>query len=655
MSPPRALSLAWAAWFLAGCAGELPDSDAAVYLGDAARSHFSPLTQIHPGNVATLEPAWVHDTNEFGNGVSTMVTSPLVVDGTLYGLTPRLNAFALDAATGTVRWRFGTPEPGGIQRGLSWWEDSAEARLFFGAGPLLVALDPQTGTPVSTFGDAGMLDLRTLADGGEVAAPSPAVVFEDLVVIGLDGDTGGASVLAVDAATGHAAWHFRAGVSASVGMALDAHRGLLLVPTGPPIPGHLGKGRQDDLLSDSLLALDVRTGALRWRRQLVRDGLRGRELTAPPTLVRVSRQDALVDAVALPTRSGHLYLFDRDTGSALLDTREVPAPPSTVPGERAAPVHTTSTIGLTRQQFVPRPGDEVAQSDLAGLLREPFAPPSIAGTLLFPGVGGGVGWGGAANDRASRKLFVNVQETASVLRLIEIPKGFSAQDAYLAHCARCHGVDRKGLFVDRQDRYGAGGPSLVGIGARFTEREIEATIVRGRGAMQPLPEVGEVDRAGIVEYLVAEPDYLTYDGRTTESAHVAVEPVTLRGADRLPANAPPWGSLVALDLDTGQVDWQVPLGAYPGLPEAELGAENAGGPLLTASGLVFVGATPDGNFRAFDAADGTLLWETALDAPGYATPVTYSAGGRQYVVIAAGGGLLGPPSGSTYAAFRLPD
>lgn len=640
---------------LAGCAQELPDSDAAVYLGDAGRSHFSPLTQIRPANVATLEPAWVYDANEFGDGVSVMVTSPLVVDGVLYGLTPRLNAFALDAATGEVLWQFETDASGGLQRGLSGWENGPDTRLFFGAGPWLVALDPRTGTPVSTFGHSGRLDLRTFADGADVTAPSPAVVFEDLIVVGLEGHTGGTSVLAVHAATGTQAWRFRAGVSASVGMTLDAGRALLLVPTGPPVPAHVGKGRADNPLSDSLLALDVRTGELQWRRQLVRQGLRGRELTAPPTLVQVSRQDALVDAVALPTRSGYLYVFDRDTGASVFPTREVAAPPSTVRGERTVPVHTTSTVSLTRRQFAHRQADETVPSDVAGLVREPLAPPSPAGTLLFPGVDAGVGWGGAAYDPASRKLFVNIEETASVLRLIEVPEGFSAQDAYLVHCARCHGVDRKGLFVDRQDRYGAGGPSLVGIGARFTEREIEATIVRGRGAMQPLPEVGEVERAGIVGYLVAEPDYLTYDGRTTEGAYVAVEPVTLRGDDRLPANAPPWGSLIALDLDTGGIDWRAPLGAYPGNPERGFGAENAGGPLLTASGLVFVGATPDSGFRAYDAADGSLLWEADLDAPGYATPVTYSTGGRQYVAIAAGGGLLGPPSGSTYAAFRLPD
>ena len=633
---------------LAGCAEELPDSDAAVYLGDAGRSHFSPLTQIHPGNVATLEPAWVHDTNEFGDGVSTMVTSPLVVDGTLFGLTPRLNAFALDATTGEVLWQFETEASGGIQRGLSWWEDGAEARLFFSAGPYLFALDPHTGEAVSTFAEDGRLDLRTLADGAEVVAPSPPTVFKHLVVIGLEGDTPETSILAVDAATGTPAWHFRAGVSAGVGMALGADRELLLVPTGPPTPEYVGTGRADHQLSDSLLALDVRRGELRWRRELVREGLRGRELTAPPTLVQVSRQDKLMDAVALPTRSGYLHLFDRDTGASLLETEEVPARPSSVRGERAAPVHTTSAVRLTRQEFG-------LSEAMAGLVRDQFAPPSMAGTVLFPGVDAGVGWGGAAYDPVSRKLFVNIEETASVLRLIEVPEGFSSQDAYLAHCARCHGVDRKGLFVDRQDRYGAGGPSLVGIGARFTEREIEATIVKGRGAMQPLPAVGEVDRAGIVEYLVAEPDYLTYHGRTTERAYVAVEPVTLRGDDRLPANAPPWGSLVALDLDTGAIDWQVPLGGYPGHPERGSGAENAGGPLLTASGLLFVGATPDSRFRAYDAANGTLLWEADLDAPGYATPVTYSTGGRQYVVTAAGGGVLGPPSGSTYAAFRLAD
>lgn len=207
--------------------------------------------------------------------------------------------------------------------------------------------------------------------------------------------------------------------------------------------------------------------------------------------------------MALPTRSGHLHLFDRDTGTSLLETREVLAPPSTVPGERAVPVHTVSTVRLTRR-------DAEVAADIADLVLEPFAPPSTAGTLLSPGVRGAVGWGGAAYDPATRRLFVNVDETASVLRLIEVPLGFSAQDAYL------------------------------------------------------------------------------------------------------------------------------------------------GGPLLTASGLVFIGATPDSMFRAYGAADGTLLWEAELDAPGYATPVTYSTGGRQYVVIAAGGGLLGPPSGSSYAAFRLP-
>ena len=298
---------------------------------------------------------------------------------------------------------------------------------------------------------------------------------------------------------------------------------------------------------------------------------------------------------------------------------------------------------------------ERVESDIVGLRREPFAPPSIDGTLLFPGFGSGVGWGGTAYDPVGRKLITNVQETASILRVIEIPAGFSAQDAYLTHCARCHGVDRKGLYVNRPERYGAGGPSLVGIGKRFTEREIEATIVKGRGSMQPLPEVSELHRAAIVEYLVSEPDYLAYDGRTTATAYVASDPITVRDGQGLPGNAPPWGSLLALDLDSGDVDWQVPLGNYPGYSELGFGAENAGGPLLTASGLLFVAATPDGKFSTCDAADGTLLWQADLDAAGYATPITYSTGGRQYVVIAAGGGLLGPPSGSTYAAFSLPD
>ena len=659
MHRARALSLAWTAGFLAGCGQPPPHHDAAFTLGDAGGTHYSPLTQIDRDNVASLEPAWVYDTDEFGDGVSTMYTSPLVVDGVLYGLSPRLNAFALDAATGAELWRFDADATGGIQRGLTWWEGTAGPRLYYGAGPSLVALDASSGEPVTDFGTGGRLDLRTFADGVDVSAPTPAATFASLLLVGLDAERPeGGLVLAVDAVTGSLAWQFPTGASAGVGMALDRERALLFVPTGPPIPEHLGRDRHGGL-SDALLALDARTGKPRWQRQLVQDGLRGRELTAPPTLVEVLRAGTMVDGVALPSRSGSLFLFDRDTGEDLYQTRGIAAPPSAIPGEQANPMHTVSTVTLTRPAFAVTTREEDATkkvlSDSAGLVREPFAPPSIAGTLLFPGVDGGVGWGGAAYDPARRKLIVNTQETASVLRLLEIPEGFSAQDAYLAHCARCHGVDRKGLYLDRQDRYGAGGPSLAGIGERFTKRELEASIVRGRGAMQPLPEVSELHRMAIVEYLVSEPDYLTYDERTTEATYAAVEPITLRDADGLPGSAPPWGSLVALDLDTGSLDWQVPLGDYPGHPGLGFGAENAGGPLLTASGLLFVGATPDASLSAYDAADGTLLWQARLDAAGHATPVTYSTGGRQYIVIAAGGGVLGPPSGSTYAAFSLPD
>ena len=241
----RALPVAWTAWLLAACGQELPDTDAAVYLGDAGKSHYSPLTQIDRDNVGSLKPAWVYDTNELADGVSTMYTSPLVVDGVLYGLTPRLNAFALDATTGKVLWRFETNAAGGIQRGLTWWEDSAGARLFYSAGPSLVALDPASGRPVSGFGIGGRLDLRMFTGGVEVSAPSPAVPFEQLLVLGLEfaERPEGGSVVAVDAGTGSLVWQFPSGTSAGIGMALDPERALLFVPTGPPIPEHLGQDR----------------------------------------------------------------------------------------------------------------------------------------------------------------------------------------------------------------------------------------------------------------------------------------------------------------------------------------------------------------------------------------------------------------------------
>ena len=314
---------------------------------------------------------------------------------------------------------------------------------------------------------------------------------------------------------------------------------------------------------------------------------------------------------------------------------------------------------FTRQSFVlteRRPGAATAVAEAtASLDQTPWALPTKTGSLVFPGTDAGAGWGGAAFEPTTGTLIVNAQETASVLRLLEIPAGFSDRNAYFAHCARCHGADRKGLFEDRAERYGAGGPSLIGVGDRLTRKDIRTAIDLGRGSMPKFDHLSELERIAIVRYVLTAGDDFTVDDRTTEVSYVYAEPTILRDADGLPGNAPPWGTLTAIDLATGAVDWQKPFGEYLSHPGLGLGAENLGGPVVTASGLVFIAATPDMKMRAFDARNGSGLWDADLWASGYSTPVVYRAAGRQFVVIAAGGGRLGPPSGSEYVAFALPE
>ncbi len=628
-----------------------------VYLGDEGRSHYSELTEINPSNVAALEIAWRYDAGELAPGISVMDTSPLVVAGVLYGLSPTLDAFALDASTGAELWRFevGDVGIGHSQRGLLWWSGDGptevEDRLFYVAGSQLIGLNPRTGEALADFGDGGRLDLPTAGGTGTAMVHGPGLVFADQVVLGVAADGADGVVLAVGVLDGEVAWRTptkpAAGGAPVAGMALDVDRGVVYVPWEAAMPTTFGPERPvGEFNASGLLALDARTGEPRWHRPVyARESWPGR-LASPPTLVRFARHDAAIDAVALPTRRGHLVLFDRETGE--------PLTPST---EQAG--QTVPALTFTRRAFQATDRRQQALTAVAELVapldKTPWALPARQGSLMFPGADAGAGWGGAAFDQATGRLILNAQETASVLRLLEIPAGFSDRDTYFAHCARCHGADRKGLFEGRTERYGAGGPSLIGVGTRLTAKDIRTAIDRGRGSMPKFDHLTELERLAIVRYLLTAPADFTVDDRTTEASHLYVEPETVRDPDGLPGNAPPWGTLLAIDLATGTIDWQIPLGEYLSHPRLGLGAENVGGPAVTASGLVFVAATPDMKMRAFDAGDGAVLWEADLWAGGYSTPVVYSAGGRQFVVIAAGGGRLGPPSGSEYVAFALPE
>ena len=647
-----------------------------TYLGDPARTHYSSLTQITPDNVNQLEVAWSYDSGGLRGSRSTMFTSPLIVDGVLYGLSPRLVAFALDAATGEELWRYSDGGGGAPQRGLMWWQNGEDKRVIYADGHLLVALNAETGEPVLSFGNNGYLDLRPTQDGGPFFSSVPGIVFEDSLIMGFSTSESATShagmIRAFDVRSGDELWRFNSlpvigglgadtweegalieagGANNWTGMALDAKRGMLFVPTGSATPDFFGASRRgDNLFANSLVALDARTGEYRWHYQTVRHDLWDRDLPAPPTLVQLERNGMLIDAVAVTTKSGHLFLFNRDTGESLYEIYEVDGLPSELPGEQASPTQPVSAVAFTRQKFEMTTRNTEAIAHVSEVIepldQRPWAPPTTDGILFYPSFDGGAEWGGSAYDPAGHKLILNAQEIGGIIRLYEIPVGFSNAGVYAKNCASCHGEDLNG--TDR-------GISLAGLAERLDAAETMEVVRAGRGAMPAFDSLPQVELNAAVSY-IRNPEQEGSNIASTEIDYAFAGYIRVRDHEGLPGNTPPWGTLNSIDLATGEVDWQVNFGNYPSHPDLEYGAESYGGPVLTASGLIFIGATPDAKFRAYDTKDGSVLWETDLPAAGLATPAVYSVDSKQYVVIAAGGGrMAGVHSGSDYVAFSLPN
>ena len=653
-----------------------PDTDWATYLGDVGRRHYSPLTQIARENVNELEVAWTYDS---GEPRGTMYTSPLVVDGVLYGLSPTLTAFALDAATGEELWRYDPGLDGAPQRGLMWWErqtaSGTVARLFFTGDDALVALDPAAGEPVVDFGENGIVDLSaTMERDGLLRVTVPGIVFEDLIVMGFStteaADALPGAISAYSAVDGSLVWRHHnvprpgepgsetwadgslevaGGANTWTGMALDAERGLLFAPTGSATPDFYGASRVgDNLFANSLLAIDVRTGERRWHFQTIKHDVWDRDLPSPPTLVQLERDGRTIDAVAVTSKSGHLFLFDRETGESLYDIGEVTAHPSDIPGEVVVTTQPESFIALTRQRFEMTTRSQESIDFVSAIWdrldQRPWAPPSLQGTMMYPGFDGGQEWGGSAFDPATNRLIVNSSEIGAILQLYEIPAGFSARAVYAENCGTCHGADRAGNDV---------APSLIDVDERLTAREINAVVREGRERMAGFGHLDEIEIRAAIRYIRSPEDQ--EDLPPSTAVDYAFGGYTwLRDQDGLPGNRTPWGTLTSVDLATGGFDWQVPFGDYPQTVGQGLGSESYGGPVVTASGLIFIAATPDRKIRAHDTRDGAELWHADLPAAGFSTPAVYAVGGRQFVVIAAGGGRMGPPSGSEYFAFALP-
>ncbi|MEK6287825.1 MAG: pyrroloquinoline quinone-dependent dehydrogenase [Acidobacteriota bacterium] len=618
------------------------DGEWPAYGRDPGGSRYSPLKQINLDTVKTLKVAWTYRTGASdvkGRSVNNAAfeATPIFVDGTLYLSTPFNRVIALDPEKGTERWSYdpkvdltkGYSEI--TSRGVSTWADrkTGKRRIYVATiDARLIALDAATGEPCKDFGQDGQVDLTRdvrLVDRGDYQVTSPPAVIGDLLIVGSSmGDNRGVElergvVRAYNTRTGKLAWSWdpipkdtndparrtwqgesatRTGAANAWSIiSVDSERNLVFVPTGSPSPDFYGGERKgNNEYANSVVALRAATGKVVWHFQVVHHDLWDYDVASQPMLITVKRGGRGIPAVAVGTKIGHIFVLDRATGKPLFPVEERAVPKSTVPGEEASPTQPFPKLPkaivpqkLTEEDaFGITPADrDACRKLLSGARSEGlFTPPSLEGTIVFPGNAGGMNWSGMSYDRTRGLLITNTNRVATLVKLIP-------REEYNSLRASGGGSRFKGEF-----------------------------------------------------------------GRQTGTPY-AMYREHLRGPSGVPCNPPPWGALTAVDLGTGAVRWEVPLGTIAQLgffPESRnWGSINLGGSMVTAGGLVFIAAAMDTYLRAFDVETGKEVWKVPLPASAQATPMTYQIGGKQYVVICAGGhGKLGTKMGDHVVAFALP-
>lgn len=672
-----------------------------TYGGDEGNTHYSQLTQVNRDTVKDLAVAWQYDSARGAPlpATSELQVNPIVIDGTLYGRNPLYNVFAVDAATGEERWTFDPPLTHvGLSnmRGLTYWAGGNDKRILFTTGHYLVALDATTGVPVAEFGDKGRVDLRLGlgrdADMVSINAPSPGVIFGDLIIMGSAvAETSGSApgdIRAYSVRDGSLVWSFHTiprpgeygydtwpdgawknagGANAWAGMSVDSERGVVYIPTGSPAPDFDGSGRAGaNLYGNTILALNARTGERIWHFQAVHHDLWDRDLSSAPTLATVTTDEGVRDVVAQASKQGVVYLLDRDTGEPVFPIEEVKVPPSNVPGEVAYPTQPKVTLPepFTRQTFTAADLSDINPRAHAYVKKqfedtEEFAymrPPGLKKSVLFPGFYGGANWGGGAFDPQTNLYYINAMAAPHIVQVkaVEVDKGSSVGRGELLfrqQCSGCHGLDMQGFYPYA--------PALTGIAERSNKRDAMTVIREGKGRMMPFPQLGRHDLDALVDYVFAfdAGSVSRNDNAETETAYVFAGYNDFVDERFYPAVKPPWGTLTAMDFATGKRVWQITLGEYAQLTKEGVpptGTRNYGGPVVTAGGLLIIAATSDEMLRIFDKESGALLWQYKLPAAGYSTPATYEIDGRQYIVVTASGGKLGTPTGDRYIAFALP-
>lgn len=717
--PILLLSLSMFVILSTGC-GHPPDTHTgwSAYGGGKDNIHYSSLALIDTSNVSQLQPAWTYRTGDADTVHHSQIQcNPIVINGVLYGTSPTLKLFAIDAATGQHRWTFDPADSTqqnsvmrfilNNNRGVAYWVHDNDQRIFYTVGSYLLAINATTGKLIDSFGVHGRVDLHN-GLGREVkdlyvTATTPGIVYKDLYILGSRVDEGAAAapghIRAYDVRTGKLQWIFHTipqpgeygydtwddpiaykhigGANSWGGFSLDEQRGILFAPTGSAsFDFYGGKRKGANLFANCLLALDAATGKRKWHFQFIHHDVWDRDLPAPPALVTINKDGVATDAVAQTTKHGMVYIFNRETGQPLYPIEERPIDTNTsLINEKIWPTQPVVAVPkpFVRQRFTP--GDlnpYLPDSSLAKLKTavagyrygDMFMPPGKQTMVLLPGLDGGAEWGGPSYDPATGYLYVNANEMAWLLTMRDNKPATAAAEThgqagkrlYELHCVACHGADRNGS---------GNNPSLLNLQARYKEPDILSLINTGRRMMPAFGQLENEEKEAIVSFIVEAKE------RQKKAFKLAPKPVDsflqlpygmtgyykFLSPEGYPAISPPWGTLTAINLHTGEHVWKTTLGEYPelkakGVPAT--GTENYGSSAVTAGGLLFIAAARDGKLRAFNKYNGKLLWEYALPAPGFATPAVYEAGGRQFVVIACGGGKLGTTSGDTYMAFALP-